>query len=85
MTEYADALVDSERSRWENFAAEHRDYHLNTACQRLVLPDEEADIPLDIARQSGYSLSALQLIFRRGTRHNTRKVVHERATERHVA
>ncbi|MBO1113847.1 helix-turn-helix domain-containing protein [Bordetella petrii] len=65
---YVDALFDAGPARQsERSATERRHHHLITACERLVLSGTEADVALsDIARRSGYSLRALQLIFRRG-------------------
>lgn len=45
---------------------EQRHHHLISACERLVLSGEDADVALaEIARRSGYSLRSLELIFRR--------------------
>jgi AraC-like DNA-binding protein len=63
---YVDALVDAAPAcKSEGSVTEQRHHHLIRACERLVLSDE-VDITLsEIAQRSGYSLRALQLIFRR--------------------
>lgn len=64
---YIDALFDSESlHRSEKSATEIRHHRLIAACERLVLSGIESDIVLtEIAQRSGYSLRALELIFRR--------------------
>jgi len=63
---YIDALVNAvpvRKSR--SLSTSQRHHHLIVACERLVLAGEEADVALfEIARRSGYSLRALELIFR---------------------
>jgi len=64
---YIDALFDAESLHpSEKSATEIRHHRLIAACERLVLSGIESDIALtEIAQRSGYSLRALELIFRR--------------------
>ncbi|MGT2509152.1 helix-turn-helix transcriptional regulator [Cupriavidus basilensis] len=63
---YIDAMHDATVSSDPTRAAADRHHHLIRACERLVVDGSDADIALsEIARRSGYSLRALQLIFRR--------------------
>ncbi|WP_144143763.1 helix-turn-helix domain-containing protein [Paraburkholderia sp. BCC1884] len=63
---YVDALAAAPPAcKSDGSVTEQRHHHLILACERLVMSDE-ADITLsEIAQRSGYSLRALQLIFRR--------------------
>lgn len=64
---YTDALVDAAPSHKPGLSSvEQRHHHLIRACERLVLSREEPSIALaKLAKRSGYSLRALELIFRR--------------------
>ncbi|MFJ0617978.1 helix-turn-helix transcriptional regulator [Bordetella bronchiseptica] len=67
---YVDALADAEPAtgRSQKQSAEKRACQLISACEQLVLSGADARITLgEVARRSGYSLRALELIFRRTT------------------
>jgi AraC-like DNA-binding protein len=65
---YVDALCAAElANRSARAATARRHYHLIRACEQLVLTAGMVNVDLStIARRSGYSLRALELIFRRG-------------------
>ncbi|WP_236901240.1 AraC family transcriptional regulator [Cupriavidus necator] len=63
---YVDALSDAGHALCPHDTAVGRHQHLIRACERLLVEGGDADIALgEIARRSGYSHRALQLIFRR--------------------
>ncbi|MGV2909241.1 helix-turn-helix transcriptional regulator [Achromobacter sp. AGC25] len=64
---YIDALGSATPAREAaRSLVERRHHHLISACERLVLSGEDADVAMaEIARRSGYSLRSLELIFRR--------------------
>lgn len=63
---YVDALSDADQRLPPHETAAARHQHLIRACERLVTEGGDAYITLaEIARRSGYSQRALQLIFRR--------------------
>ncbi len=63
---YVDALGNAESHDRSRSDTARRHFQLILACERLAISSESADIELaDIARRSGYSRRALELIFRR--------------------
>ncbi|WP_224776820.1 helix-turn-helix domain-containing protein [Achromobacter insolitus] len=64
---YVDALIEAAPpQKGLRASAQERHHHLILACERLALSGMEADITLnEVAHRSGYSLRALELIFRR--------------------
>ncbi len=66
LASYIDVMHDATLSSSPMRAAAERHHHLICACERLVTSGSDAYIALsEIAQRSGYSLRALQLIFRR--------------------
>lgn len=64
---YVDALSDAHPARNAGMLSASRRHHLILACERLVLSGADATISLsEVAQRSGYSLRALELLFRRG-------------------
>jgi len=63
---YVDALLKADAAcRPGKSSATERHYHLILACERLILSGEDTNVAIaEIARRSGYSLRALELIFR---------------------
>ncbi|MFR0693555.1 helix-turn-helix transcriptional regulator [Enterobacterales bacterium AE_CKDN230030158-1A_HGKHYDSX7] len=63
---YAAELADATLEDEVRMTSTRRHFHLVLACERLALRDELLEIELDdIARRSGYSRRALELIFKR--------------------
>lgn len=63
---YAEALSGAEMRERPRSDAARRHCQLILACERLAISSESADIELaEVARRSGYSRRALELIFRR--------------------
>lgn len=62
---YLDALIEADydsRRGWRGAARQH--LHLVLACERVATSGDASELPLDeIARRSGYSRRALELIF----------------------
>lgn len=65
---YVDALFGATPAHGAGRAeVERRQHFLISACERLVLAGQDADVAMaEIARRCGYSLRSLELIFRRG-------------------